>query len=205
MTIKTRNRKEGGCAGGRVGQRGRSAGTAGAELGTAGGARAEGEPREAAGPGSASLPPSLAPSLRARRAPLPPRRRLFPLWLPPMAQKAAAEAGPPSPFHPHAESAGVAPATRGHVTSTCSAGRRPPSAAICFPQSAPARSRHLRGRGTATPPHTHTGFQQITAKPLPKTRATAKHQTAAQQNKQKKTPLCAFLQVVKWKVKIAAR
>lgn len=130
-------------------------GHSGAELGTAGGARAEGEPREAAGPGSASLPRSLPPSLGARRAPLPPRRRLFPLWLPPMAQKAAAEAGPPSPFHPHAESAGVAPATRGHVTSTCSAGRRPPSAAICFPQSAPARSRHLRGRGTGTPPHTH--------------------------------------------------
>lgn len=64
--------------------------------------------------------------------------------------KAAAEAGPLA-FHPRAESARVAPATRGHVTSTCSAGWRPPTAAICFPQSAPGRSRHLRGRVLCAP------------------------------------------------------
>lgn len=181
--------------GGRVRHGGRSAGTAGAEFGTAGGARAEGEPREAAGPGSAR-PPSLPPSLGARRAPLPPRRRLFPLWLPPMAQKAAAEAGPPSPFHPHAESAGVAPATRGHVTSTCSAGRRPPSAAICFPQSAPARSRHLRGRGTGTPAAHTPAFSKSPPNRFHKHRRKPKHQTATKQNKQQKTPLRAFLELV---------
>lgn len=143
---------------------------------------------------AARVPPSLPPSLGARRAPLPPRRRLFPLWLPPMAQKAAAEAGPPSPFHPHAESAGVAPATRGHVTSTCSAGRRPPSAAICFPQSAPARSRHLRGRGTGTPAAHTPAFIKSPPNRFHKHRLETKHRTATKQTK--KTPLRAFLQLV---------
>lgn len=178
-------RKERGHSGGRAGHGGRSAGRGRAPRGGGAGQRA-------------SLPPfprSLPPSLGARRAPLPPRRRLFPLWLPPMAQKAAAEAGPPSPFHPHAESAGVAPATRGHVTSTCSAGRRPPSAAICFPQSAPARSRHLRGRGTGTPTAHTPAFIKSPRNRFQKHRLKTKNQTATEQNKQN-PPLYAFLQLV---------
>lgn len=204
MTIKKRIKNERGCegksstrrkerghSGGRVWHGGRSAGRGRAPRGGGAGQRA-------------SLPPCLPPSLGARRAPLPPRRRLFPLWLPPMAQKAAAEAGPPSPFHPHAESAGVAPATRGHVTSTCSAGRRPPSAAICFPQSAPARSRHLRGRGTGTPAaHTPASsksppnrFQKHRSKP------NAKQPQSKTNTKRRFT---RFSNLFKWKVTVAAR
>lgn len=145
-----------GDVGGRVRHGAKSAGTAGAEFGTAGGARAEGEPREAAGPGSArpSLPASLRRSVPGGLPSLPagacfrsgchqwhkkPQLKRGPLRLFIRTPRALA-----SPRQPAATWPAPAPLAGGHrALPSASLNQRPPAPGTC---AAAARE---------PPPHTH--------------------------------------------------